>query len=121
MSMTPFVVRKILVKKLVEVASPATSEDEYKFVEVELVPVALTKVKFCIVDELLTKRLPKVARLEIVAVPVAIKLPPRYESPATESLLNGVVVPKPRFPEINILPMTSSLANDVVAAAPMST
>lgn len=45
-SMTPVVARRIEEKKLVVVALPAMSEDEYKFVEVEFVPVAFWNVKF---------------------------------------------------------------------------
>ncbi len=54
---------------------------EKKLVVVAEVPVAFTKVKFC-----------------IDTVPVAVRLPPIYASPATESLANGDVVPIPTFP-----------------------
>jgi len=37
-----------------------------RFVVVALVPVALTKVKFCKVEEPVARRLPRVAKLELV-------------------------------------------------------
>ena len=49
---------------------------EKKLVVVALVPVALTKVKFCNVDEPVTKRLDKVER-----PPVAVKVVPRVREP----------------------------------------
>ena len=39
-----------------------------------------------------------------VTVPVAVRLPPRYESPATESFMNGEVVAIPKLPEVTYTP-----------------
>ena len=53
---------------------------EKKLVVVADVPVALVKVKVC-----------------NAVVPVAVRLPPMYASPATERRANGEVVPMPTF------------------------
>src|ERR1035437_8809714 len=64
------VVLALVAKKLVVVALPAMSEDEYRFVEVELVVVLLRPVKFCSVDE------PFAWIFVAVNFPVKVSLPP---------------------------------------------
>ena len=46
----------MVAKKFVVVALPAVREDEYRFVEVELVVVLFTPVKFCKVEEASSRR-----------------------------------------------------------------
>ena len=53
----------------VVVALLATSEDEYKFVEVELVVVAFRAVKFCKVVEPITRRSPLLLKVEVAVPP----------------------------------------------------
>jgi len=79
-----FVVDAFVAKKLVVVAE---------------VPVAVVKVKDWRVEEALERKPPvRFERPETARVPVAVRLPPIYESPATESFVNGEVVPIPMFP-----------------------
>ena len=57
----------------------------------------------------------------MVAVPVAVRLPPMYASPATERRANGEVVAIPRLPEKYDEPTTSRVASDDVALPPRRT
>ena len=87
----------VVENRLVEVALPATSEDEYIFVEVELVVV-----------ELLTRRLVIVVVANVV-VPVTPKLPPIVCPPDTSE-------PTVRAPPTVALPETFKLASVVLPA-----
>lgn len=120
---------KIEAKKLVVVALPATSEDEYKFVEVELVmlplvavrpvekklvvvadvPVALMKVKFWRVVEPIARRSPAwlIENLVVEATFKSIRLPVK---PVSASVAMRVV-------EVSE-PATESLANGDEVAIP---
>ena len=85
-----------------------------KLVVVALVPVALMKVKFCKVEEPVSKRLAKVPS------PVEVKLPPL--AVVKKRLVEEAVVEKRlvvvALPETKRLPLTESLSLGVVEPIP---
>lgn len=89
---------RFVAKELVEVA----------FVVVEFVAIIFAKMRFDAV-RLVTKRLVEVALVPVAfknvtscsdALPVAVRSPPIYVLPATESFAKGDVVPIPTLPEL---------------------